>query len=254
MFASRPLDTVVCVEGRRARLRAQLLEEIRSAAIDELRRTGAASLSLREVARAAGISPAGLYRYVDGRDGLLELLISDGFEAFGSAIETAIAAAGDDVVARMDAVALGYRRWALGNPEQFGLILGTPVPGFSARDEGPTVSSVRRFAEPMIRVVAVAYAATHPDGTGGEATAIDLSPSATDNGAFPEPLIGVIVRSWSRVHGLVALETFGHLRWSGTDVEALLRTEVRSIAAELGHQEVADAARTGPRSGSPPVR
>ena len=93
------------MEGRRARLRAHLLDEIRAAALDELRRTGAASLSLREVAREAGISPSGLYRYVDGRDGLLELLISDGFEAFGAAIDAAVEAAGDDAVARMEAVA-----------------------------------------------------------------------------------------------------------------------------------------------------
>jgi AcrR family transcriptional regulator len=202
------------MEGRRARLRANLLNEIRRAALGELRRVGAAALSLREVAKAAGISPAGLYRYVDGRDGLLELLISDGFEAFGAAIETAIAAVGDDVVAQMEAVAIGYRRWALDNPEQFGLILGTPVPGFSARVDGPTVPSVRRFGEPMIRVVAAAYGMTHPD-------------------APPEDMLGMIVRSWSRVHGLVMLEAFGHLTWSGTDVEALLRVEVRSILADL---------------------
>lgn len=200
------------MEGRRARLRAHLLAEIRAAALDELRRTGAASLSLREVAKAAGISPSGLYRYVDGRDGLLELLISDGFEAFGAAIEAALADAGDDVMARMEAVAISYRRWALENRDQFGLILGTPVPGFHARVDGPTTASVRRFAEPMIGVVAAAHTAGGHAGTPDEA----------------------VVRSWGRVHGLVALESFGHLAWSGTDIEELLRTEVRSIAIELG--------------------
>ena len=118
--------------GRRARLRAELLAEIRTAALVELRRTGAAELSLREVARAAGISPAGLYRYVDGRDGLLELLISDGFDSFGATIRSSLEVAGDDPVDRLRAVALGYRRWALDNPEQFGLILGTPVTGIRA--------------------------------------------------------------------------------------------------------------------------
>lgn len=204
------------MEGRRARLRAHLLAEIRAAALDELRRTGAAALSLREVAKAAGISPSGLYRYVDGRDGLLELLISDGFEAFGAAIASAVDAAGDDVVARMEAVALGYRRWALANRDQFGLILGTPVPGFHARVDGPTTASVRRFAEPMIAVVVAAHAAGGHPGTPDEA----------------------VVRSWARVHGLVTLEAFGHLVWSDADVEELLRTEVRSIARELGCGEV----------------
>lgn len=204
------------MNGRRARLRAHLLAEIRAAALDELRRTGAASLSLREVAKAAGISPSGLYRYVDGRDGLLELLISDGFEAFGAAIETALADVGDDVVTRLEAVALAYRRWALDNPEQFGLILGTPVPGFHARVDGPTIASVRRFAQPMIGVVAAAHA------TGGTA----------------EPADEVIVRSWARVHGLVTLEVFGHLVWSDADVEELLRTEARAIASELAGQGI----------------
>lgn len=231
------------MEGRRAKLRQQLLTEIRTAALDELRRTGAAALSLREVARAAGISPSGLYRYVDGRDGLLELLISDGFTTFGSAIEEAIAAAGDDVVAQMEAIAIGYRRWALANPEQFGLILGTPVPGFHARVDGPTPPSVLRFAAPMIRVVATAYTTDHPDALDDEpTTTIDLSTFDPRTGGLPEPLTGVIVRSWSRIHGLVALEAFGHLIWSGADIEELLRTEARSIAAELGHQTPESAA------------
>jgi len=211
------------VEGRRARLRAHLLGEIRAAALSELRRVGAAQLSLREVARAAGISPSGLYRYVDGRDALLELLIADGFESLGADIESAIEAAGDDPVARMEAIALAYRRWALANPDQFGLILGTPVPGFRARDDGPTVEGVRRFAEPMIRVVA-----------GAHADAIDISLYDPVSSTLPESFVIVIIRAWGRIHGLVALETFGHLRWTGADVEFLLAAEVASVAAELG--------------------
>ena len=232
------------MEGRRARLRANLLADIRAAALDELRQTGAAALSLREVARRAGISPAGLYRYVDGRDGLLELLISDGFEAFGAAIEAAIAAAGDDVGARLEAIALGYRRWALDNPEQFGLILGTPVPGFRARVDGPTEASVRRFGEPLVREVTTAYAASRPaEAAGGHAAPIDLATLDPTAAGVHASLLGVIVRSWGRLHGLVALEVFGHLAWSGTDVEALLRTEVRSIMAELT-RSVVDATAT----------
>jgi hypothetical protein len=164
----------------------------------------------------------------------LELLISDGFEAFGAAIEAAIAAAGDDVGARLEAIALGYRRWALDNPEQFGLILGTPVPGFRARVDGPTEASVRRFGEPLVREVTTAYAASRPaEAAGGHAAPIDLATLDPTAGDVHASLLGVIVRSWGRLHGLVALEVFGHLTWSGTDVEALLRTEVRSIMVEL---------------------
>lgn len=215
-------------------LRASLLDEIRAAALDELRRAGAAALSLREVAKAAGISPSGLYRYVDGRDGLLELLISDGFESLGAAIEAAIAAAGDDVIERAEASALGYRRWAIDNPEQFGLILGTPIPGFHAREDGPTSDSVRRFANPMLRVIVDAWESRTGRTSDTERSSISASPGAeVAIEQLPESLRGPIVRGWARIHGLVALEVFGHLTWSGTNVEALLRTEVRSIVAEL---------------------
>lgn len=239
MFALRTSCTLPLMEGRRARLRAHLIDQIRAAALDELRRTGAASLSLREVAKVAGISPSGLYRYVDGRDGLLELLISDGFEDFGRAIEASIEAAGDDVLARMEAVALGYRRWALDNPEQFGLILGTPVPGFEARADGPTTASVRHFAAPMVNVVAAAHSPSRDAASRDAATPSVVSAlSDPDPGTLPESLLSAVVRSWARVHGLVSLEAFGHLAWSGADVEELLRTEVRSIATELADQAV----------------
>lgn len=232
LFSFRGVGTVGRMAGRRAELRAKLFAEIRAAALDELRRTGPAALSLREVARTAGISPSGLYRYVDGRDGLLELLISDGFEAFGATIDAAIASAGDDPVAQLEAAALGYRTWALDNPEQFGLILGTPVPGFRARTDGPTVASVRRFAEPMIRVLADAAGRT--SAAGDTAPGTELAAFDPVTGGLPEALDAVTVRSWGRIHGLVALETFGHLAWSDCDVEEQLRTEVQSIADELG--------------------
>ena len=218
---------------------------IRVVALEQLRRVGASALSLREVARAAGLSPAGMYRYVDGRDGLLELLISDGFESFGASIEVAIAAAGDDTLDRLEAVGLGYRRWALANPEQFGLILGTPIPGFSARSDGPTVSSVARFAAPMIEVVASAYAATHPGEAWEGSATNDHSRLTTGRSAVAGPPAEVLVRCWSRIHGLVALEAFGHLDWSGTDVEVLLRTELHSIATEIGLADVVASRRRG---------
>ena len=221
------------MEGRRASLRAQLLMKIRAAALDELRTSGAAHLCLRKVAKAAGISPSGLYRYVDGRDGLLELLISDGFESFGQAIGEAIDAAGNDPLDRLEAMALGYRRWARANPEWFGLILGTPVPGFQARVDGPTTASVYRFGEPMVRVVADVHVAGLRSGPNAGAARIDLV-NFDSAVVLDAPLKDLLARGWARIHGLVMLETFGHLVWTDANVEELLRTEVRAIMAELG--------------------
>ena len=230
------------MEGRRARLRAELMGKIKAAGLKELRRTGAAGLSLREVAKTAGISPSGMYRYVDGRDGLLELLISDGFEAFGLAIDEAIKKADNDLLSRLEAIAFTYRRWAQANPDRFGLILGTPVPGFHARADGPTVSSVYRFGEPMVRVVAAAYGAGELVGLGAD-VAQDAKVPLDPTTFLPESLNELLARGWSRIHGLVSLELYGHLAWGDFNVERLLRAEMHSIMDELSNASPANLKR-----------
>jgi AcrR family transcriptional regulator len=216
------------MDGRRARLRASLSAEIREAALSELRRVGPAELSLREVAKVAGISPSGMYRYVDGRDGLLEMLISDGFETYGKAVADAIERAGDSFAEHLSALSGAYRKWAGENPEQFALILGSPIPGFHARPIGPTTTAVQRFAKPMIAI----YMSHAPDRRERQ-DGVDLTSFDESFGRIARPLLDVILRAWARIHGLVSLELFGHLAWSGSDVGELLDQEVRAVVVEL---------------------
>jgi AcrR family transcriptional regulator len=228
LFAMRCVTRVIRMDGRRARLRASLSAEIRSAALSELRRVGPAALSLREVAKVAGISPSGLYRYVDGRDGLLEMLIADGFETYGNAIADAIPATAADLGSQLNALAREYRQWAHSNPEQFALILGSPIPGFRAEPAGPTISAVQHFAKPMIAIYVGSQA-----GRRASRSDIDLTSFDPTFGKMSRGLLNLILRAWARVHGLVSLELFGHLGWSGSDVATLLEAEVASILFEL---------------------
>jgi AcrR family transcriptional regulator len=218
--------------GRREQLRETLLQSIRGSALDELRRVGPTELSLREVARLAGISPSGLYRYVEGRDGLLELLIADGFERFGAFVGASITAAGPLFADQVEALAVSYRQWASENPEQFALILGSPVVGFRPDPSGPTSIAVRHFGMPMLQVIldAAANGQLITVDTSHEASLV-LDPALP---SIPGALLDIAMRSWGRIHGLVILEAFGHLRWTGLDVEATLRNEARSIALTFG--------------------
>jgi AcrR family transcriptional regulator len=216
------------VVGRRDTLRTALIQSIREAALSELRRTSPSELSLREVARVAGISPSGLYRYFDGRDALLELLIADGFERFGNEIAVAIQNAAPNLRDRASALAVAYRDWARANPEQFALILGSPVAGFTASATGPTDAAVRQFGAPMITMMIEAYRAGELS-VDESSPAIDLTSFDPALGIVPEQLIDLTVRSWGRIHGLVILEAFGHLGWSGRDVRAMLADEVEGI-------------------------
>jgi AcrR family transcriptional regulator len=66
--------------NRRERLRRQTFGELEVAALAEVREHGPVALSLRRVARRMGMSPAGLYRYVDSREALLTLLITRAYD------------------------------------------------------------------------------------------------------------------------------------------------------------------------------
>jgi AcrR family transcriptional regulator len=236
VIAFHAMRQVECgVAGRREQLRESLLQSIRDAALAELRRTGPAELSLREVARVAGISPSGLYRYVEGRDGLLELLIADGFERFGQAVGSAIADAGPHFADQTVALARAYRTWARANPEQFALILGSPVVGFQPDPAGPTSLAVRRFGMPMLQIILDAAAAgqLRTDGNAPSVPVV-LDPTMP---TIPADLVEIAMRSWSRIHGIVILEAFGHLAWTGRDVEAVLRDEAASIAEDFARPE-----------------
>ncbi len=217
--------------GRRSSLRESLIQAIREAALAELRRVGPAELSLREVARAAKISPSGLYRYVDGRDGLLELLIADAFTDYGQAISTAIHQAGAGFPDQLAALAATYYHWAKNHPEQFALILGSPVTGFHPAHHGPTGAAARAFGAPMLALFGRAHAQRQLCVTDPLGPAVDLTAFGAETGAMPTPILELAIRSWARIHGLVILELFGHLSWSGRDIEQLLAAEVQAIVA-----------------------
>lgn len=116
--------------GVRARVRAQMTEEIKAAAERHLATDGA-NLSLRAVARDLGMAPSALYRYFANRDELLTVLIIDAYNAVGEAAERATHGI-DDPLDRWLALTSAVRRWALAQPHRWALIYGSPVPGYQA--------------------------------------------------------------------------------------------------------------------------
>src|ERR1700760_2326257 len=106
--------------------------EILAVAAAHVARDGAAALSMRSVARDLGMAPSALYRYFDGRDALLSALILSAYEALATAADKADAQSdgGGADAERWMAVPRAIRRWALEHPHQWGLIFGTPVPGY----------------------------------------------------------------------------------------------------------------------------
>lgn len=113
----------------------------RSAAV-LLERSGADALSIREVAREAGVSSAAPYRHYPNRDALLAEVARDGFERLHDAL-MAVEARQDRRTAFV-ARSLAYVRFAQSNPALYRLMFGA-LPG-KHRHEGLVEASGRLFA------------------------------------------------------------------------------------------------------------
>jgi AcrR family transcriptional regulator len=198
----------VAVVTRRERQRQETRDEILGVARRQLAEQGAANLSLRAIAAALGLTAPAIYRYFASRDALLTALIVDAYDDLGAALTAApfTETAASSLRARM----LAYRRWALGHPEQFTLVFGTPVPGYAAPRE-ETVPAVRRAFAAFVAPVAEAVG-----GLGGD------PPGQT----WPPALREQVLLAWADLHGLVMLELTGHLRPAVADVDALVHAGI----------------------------
>lgn len=108
-----------------AALRDRLLHE----AIGILGREGGTGLTVRAVAKAAGCSTMGVYTHFDGKPGLLDAIVFEGYDAFDAAVEDA-AHAVDHGRDQLTVGARAYRAWALGHRTQYQVMFTPFVPGF----------------------------------------------------------------------------------------------------------------------------
>jgi AcrR family transcriptional regulator len=122
--------------NRREKKRNATLDEIRATAWKQIGEMGAASLSLRAIAREMGMTAPALYRYYKDRDALVTALLIDAFSAFSAALEAGRdTSAANDHTGRFRAMAKSYFTWASQNPQRYALLFGTPIPGYLFAEE-----------------------------------------------------------------------------------------------------------------------
>jgi AcrR family transcriptional regulator len=114
-------------------LRAALLGE----AERTLREQGIDALSLRDLARQAGVSHAAPRRHFADRQALLDALAASGFVRLGDEVRAAIDAAGEDYQARLRAVATAYVRFATRDAALLELMFAAKNAGPAAKNAGP---------------------------------------------------------------------------------------------------------------------
>ncbi|GAA2323177.1 TetR/AcrR family transcriptional regulator [Nonomuraea roseoviolacea subsp. roseoviolacea] len=225
--------------GRRARLRAQTIADIKATALRHMAEGGPDAISLRAIARDLEMSGSAIYSYFDTRDALITELIDDVYTALVDHVEAARdALPADDVAGRMLAWATALRSWSLANPQGFRLIYGDPVPGYQAPPGGPAPEAAKRACLGLAGLVAAAWPyaeAVQDDDCSWEAFAPELV--ETVRHAFPglpPAALALALRLWGRMHGLVALEVYGHLGPQTRRPDELYRAELRDLIRSLG--------------------
>ena len=96
------------------------------AATKVVAKEGVAAVTLREVARLAGVSHNAPYRHFDGLSALLAAVATEGFEEFGARLREA-AEGEPDAKLRRTAIGRAYLRFALDNPKLYLLMFGAEL-------------------------------------------------------------------------------------------------------------------------------
>lgn len=100
-------------------LRRALLDS----ALHVIETQGLAALSMRELAKQAGVSPAAPFRHFESRTALLTALAEEAMDQFVESIDESLkAAAKEGPLMQFRAIGVGFLRWALGHPTHFHVI------------------------------------------------------------------------------------------------------------------------------------
>ncbi|WP_433347317.1 TetR/AcrR family transcriptional regulator [Micromonospora sp. CA-111912] len=221
----------------RARVRAEMLDEIKAVARRHLASDGA-NLSLRAVARDMGMVSSAIYRYFPSRDDLLTALIIDAYDALGAAVEAADAGADRlDLRGRWHAACRAARDWALAHPAEYALLYGSPVPGYAAPVD--TVGPAQRPPAALIGILRDGMAAgrlTAPDpGELPEPLRSDLAEVADSLApGLSTALLARGMAGWTQLFGLISFELFGRINRALPHRDAYFDHQTALMAGLIG--------------------
>jgi AcrR family transcriptional regulator len=175
--------------GKRGRYHhGDLRRALLDAALAVLTEADARALTLREVARRAGVTHAAPYRHFTDKEALLAAVAEEGFHTLSEAMRTAMAAASDDPAERLEALGVGYVQFALAHPAHFQVMFG---PELGWDEEACTL---------------------HEAADGCFALLVESVRAGQSRGMLrgEEPL-PLALLCWSTVHGLATLLVNGNL-------------------------------------------
>jgi AcrR family transcriptional regulator len=163
-----------------------LRDRILAASVALVQESGIGALSMREVARRAGVSHQAPYHHFADKEAILAALAEAGFRRLADALE---AAPGADALEALTHGGQAYLQFALEHPAHFRVMFR------------PELVELERYPTAQVEAER-AYAAL--ETLVGRVVAEGKMP--------PEGAPGLLVLAWSFVHGLAALVLDGPLR------------------------------------------
>jgi AcrR family transcriptional regulator len=224
-----------------------------TAAREELAEVGTGGLSLRSIARRAGVSHAAPKHHFGDRAGLLTALASQGFGQLGDALEHAVATSVGDPRERLAALGRAYVHTGLRDPALFELMFR---PDLLDRDD-PNLREAQQATFDLLAAV-VADAPTDARADGPADARVEAPTDAREPADGPERADGptadqaggsdqtdglgqtakqTSLIAWAFVHGLVTLTRDGALQAvtaaEGASVEQVVDRLVDLFASRM---------------------
>lgn len=176
-------------------LRDALLDQ----ALAGLRKHGAQNLSLRDLARAIGVSQAAPYRHFPDKNSLLAQLATQGYRELAQVMRAALAQTSTAGASGLQAAGVGYVQFAVSHPEQYRLMFG------SYRIDKPRHAELMTAANDAYSVL------------------LEAIREGVNSGELRNELVEALTAAaWSIVHGLASLIIDKRLDpKAGSDVTAI---------------------------------
>jgi len=181
---------------------AQLRDDLLDAALGGLADTGdPEDVSIRGVAKAAGVSPTAVYQHFADRDALLESACDRAFERFSAYLVDAISAS-DDPFERLRIAGHAYLRYAVDEPGLYRVLFSNPL-HLALHDHGPKMLGDGSAGSTAFGVLVDMVQACLDAGAHGTAS----------DGADPDATY-LSFHVWTWLHGIVDLRiTHAAMPW-----------------------------------------
>ena len=195
------------------------------AALDLVSRRGVEGFSLREAARAVGVSPAAAYRHFQDKSALLAAIALEGLVRMATDMEETLArvpgapGTAARAAAEFAALAEAYVEFAIAHPSHFRVMFG-PWCEHPGREELPMEA--------------------FPNGRDPYQFLVDALDALVATGAISKDArAGAEIAAWSIVHGLASLLVEGALPLAPTERRGLSPAERRAAIAAVQRSALA---------------